>query len=158
MTASFALITPQDRQVPPSREAASPFRTSGPLAPISLHWPASSLSPAAWPSLHVGRRGRSRLARPGPHFPAASPAALGFSAQAGAPRAKNESEGGCRDLLCAHPLCGCCPPQSRREALEAQEWGSPPPRGPALRVSVLFPRAFPLPGNMWAYLAHLTDS
>lgn len=27
-----------------------------------------------------------------------------------------------------------------------------------LGVSVLFPTAFPLPGNMWAYLAHLTDS
>ena len=57
--ASFALITPQDRQVPPSREAASPFRTSGRLAPISLRQLASSLSPAAWPSLRAGRRGRS---------------------------------------------------------------------------------------------------
>lgn len=69
-------------------------------------WPASSLSPAAWPSLRAGRRGRSGLAWPRPHFPAAFLAALGFSAQAGTPRAKSESEGGCWDLLHAHPLCG----------------------------------------------------
>ena len=127
---------------PPSASASLPLPIPRPPGPASVR----------------GGEGGAGLARPGPHFPAASPAAPGFSAQAGAPRAKSESEGGCRDLLRAHPLCGCCPPRSGREALEAQEWGSPPLRGPALGVSVLFPRAFPLPGNMWAYLAHLTDS
>lgn len=122
-TASFALITPQDRQVPPSREAASSFRTRGPLAPVSLCQPASSLSPAAWPSLGAGRRGRS-----GPHFPAASPVALGFSAQAGALRAKSESEGGCRDLLRAHPL-RVLPSAERAGGPESTGVGEPsPPR------------------------------
>lgn len=51
--ASFALITPQDRQVPPSREVASPFFTSVPWPPpafagLPLPFPLLSGPASVW--------------------------------------------------------------------------------------------------------------
>lgn len=102
-----------------------------PVDPLALHQPSPvclfTLS-AIWrpPCRHlcVGSGGCSGPAQPRPRFPEASLAAPGCSAQASAPRAKSESEGGCWDLLRSRPLSWRCPPWPGLEGLAAREGGA----------------------------------